>query len=129
MLYFHILPSPHWVDDQDFEAITGTATAAVDDIRRVLPTLAEDLYLVINQTSQVIPETGDGAFTVGPQCIRWDVDPARGIASTAHSQLRHTLFHECHHAVRLQRRPTDAVAADWAAISVFEGLAAVFEGS
>ena len=121
------MPSEFWVDGDAFAAITETASEAVSEIRRHLPTLADDLYLIVNQTGSVIPETGDGGFTVGPQCIRWDVDPTHGVASVARAHLRHTLFHECHHAVRLQRRPADAELSDWVAVAVFEGLASVFE--
>lgn len=129
MLRFHILPSHHWVDDDAWAAVTGEAERAVADIRAHLPTLPDDLYLLVHQTSTVIPETGDGGFAVGPQVIRWDVDPARGVGHVARTSLRHTLFHECHHAVRLQRRPEEADLLDWLTISVFEGLASVFEAT
>lgn len=75
----------------------------------------------------MIPETGDGGFTIGPHCIRWDVDPARGIEEVARTHLRRTLFHECHHSVRLQRLPEEAELTDWPSVVVFEGLASVFE--
>ena len=81
----------------------------------------------MNQTSQVIPETGGGGFTIGPHVIRWDVDPSRGVEQVARRSLRSTLFHECHHAVRLQRRPEDASSSAWRAVAIFEGLASVFE--
>lgn len=103
------------------------SSAAERDIRLLLPSLEADLYLLVNQTRQVIPETGDGGFTIGPHCIRWDVDPERGVERVARSSLRQTLFHECHHAVRLQRRPQDAELVDWPSIAIFEGLASVFE--
>ena len=45
----------------------------------------------------------------------------------AKQHLRHTLFHECHHAVRLRRRPAEAELSDWPTVVVFEGLASVFE--
>lgn len=120
-------PSAHWVDDGAHAAVVEVARAAEHDIRRHLPTLEEHLYLLVNQTSHVIPETGDGGFTIGPHCIRWDVDPTRGVELVARAALRGTLFHECHHAVRLQRRPEDADLVDWPSIVVFEGLASVFE--
>lgn len=120
-------PSEHWVDDAAHAAIVHVAQAAERDVRALLPTLEQDLYLLVNQTGQVIPETGDGGFTIGPHCIRWDVDPARGVEHVARAALRRTLFHECHHAVRLQRRPQDADLVDWPSIAVFEGLASVFE--
>src|SRR4051794_16538624 len=104
----HIWPSKHWVDDATFAAVNEVATTAETDIRRHLPTLERDLYLLINQTKRVIPETADGGFTLGPHCIRWDVDPGRGIEQVARTSLRGTLFHECHHSVRLQRRPQES---------------------
>ena len=120
-------PSEHWVDDAAHQAIVEVADAAERDIRRQLPALEEHLYLLVNQTSQVIAETGDGGFTIGPHVIRWDVDPSRGVEQVARASLRGTLFHECHHAVRLQRRPEDAALVDWPQIAVFEGLASAFE--
>lgn len=123
----HIWPSEHWVDDEAWAVIVEVSEKAEIDIRGHLPTLEDDLYLLVNQTKGVIPETGDGAFTIGPHCIRWDVDPERGVAAVARQHLRRTLFHECHHAVRLQKRPEEAEVADWPTVAVFEGLASVFE--
>jgi hypothetical protein len=123
----HIWPSEHWVDDAAFAAVEEVATTAEAAIRRHLPALERDLYLLINQTTRVIPETGDGGFTLGPHCIRWDVDPDGGIEQVARTSLRGTLFHECHHAVRLQRRPQESRFTDWRTTAVFEGLASVFE--
>lgn len=120
-------PSEHWVDDDAHAAIVEVANEAEAEVRPLLPSLETTLYLLVNQTSHVIPETGDGGFTIGPHCIRWDVDPARGVEQVAKSALRGTLFHEMHHAVRLQRRPQDADLTDWTSIIVFEGLASVFE--
>ena len=124
----HIWPSEHWVDDEAWAAIVEAAERAEGDIRSHLPSLEDDLYLLVHQTAAVIAETGDGGFTIGPHCIRWDVDPARGVAAVARQHLRRTLFHECHHAVRLQRRPEDAEVTSWPAVAVFEGLACAFAG-
>lgn len=110
-------PSEHWVDDDAHAAVVAVADAAERDIRHHLPTLEEHLYLLVNQTSHVTPETGDGGFTIGPHCLRWDVDPTRSVGLVAKSALRRTLFHECHHAVRLQRRPEDAGLVDWPSYS------------
>ncbi len=128
LVRIHIWPSEHWVDDEAWSTIVEVASGAEGEIREHLPTLERDLYLIINPSKLVIPETGDGAFTLGPHCIRWDVDPERGIAAVAREHLRRTLFHECHHAVRLQRRPQEAEVVDWPTVAVFEGLASVFEG-
>ena len=125
----HIWPTEHWVDDEAWATIRAVAGQAEVDIREHLPTLERELYLIVNPTTIVIPETGDGGFALGPHCIRWDVDPARGIAAVARARLRRTLFHECHHAVRLQRRPEEAEVIDWPTVAVFEGLASVFEGA
>jgi hypothetical protein len=122
----HIWPSEHWVDDEAWRTVLDIATAAEDDIRTHLPTLEKDVYLLLHQTKVVGPETGDGGFTIGPHCIRWDVDPERGVAAVARSHLRRTLFHECHHAVRLQRRPEEAEVTDWPSVVTFEGLACAF---
>lgn len=119
----HIIPGAHWVDDVEHGAIAEVARRAEEDVREHLPTLERDLYLIVHQTTTIIPETGDGAYTVGPHCIRWDVDPARGIEQVARTHLRRTLFHECHHAVRLQRRPEETELVDWPTVVVFEGLA------
>jgi hypothetical protein len=121
----HIWPSKHWVDDEAWATVVAVANEAEADIRTHLPTLENDLYLLLHQTDVVIPETGDGGFTIGPHCIRWDVDPDRGVA-VARAHLRRTLFHECHHAVRLQRRPEEAEVTDWPTVVVFEGLACAF---
>jgi len=123
----HIWPSPHWVDDEAFATLDEVAQRAETDVRRLLPSLEDQLYLLVNQTDQVRPDTGDGGFTIGPHCIRWDVDPTKGVGDIARRSLRSTLFHECHHAVRLQRRPGDAALTDWPTIAIFEGLASVFE--
>ena len=122
----HIWPSEHWVDDEAWSTVVEVANEAEADIRKHLPTLEKDLYLLLHQTRVVIPETGDGGFTIGPHCIRWDVDPERGVAAVARAHLRRTLFHECHHAVRLQRRPEEAQVTDWPTIITFEGLACAF---
>ncbi|MDQ1372793.1 MAG: hypothetical protein QOJ09_131 [Actinomycetota bacterium] len=123
----HIWPSPYWVDDAGYAAIVEVAGTAEAEVREHLPTLEADLYLLVNQTDQVSPETGDGGFTIGPHCIRWDVDPHRDVQRVARTSLRGTLFHECHHAVRLQRRPEEAGLVDWPSVAIFEGLASVFE--
>ncbi len=123
----HIWPSEHWVDDEAWSTINTIVDEAEPAIRRLLPTLEREIYLIINPSKLVLPDTGDGGFTLGPHCIRWDVDPDRGIASVARLHLRRTLFHECHHAVRLQRRPEEAEVVDWPTVAVFEGLASVFE--
>jgi hypothetical protein len=122
----HIWPSEHWIDDEAWASVLEVANRAEEDIRIHLPALEKDLYLLVNQTKSVIPETGDGGFTIGPHCIRWDVDPQRGVGAVARAHLRRTLFHECHHAVRLQQRPQDAEVRDWPAVVVFEGLACAF---
>lgn len=59
-----------------------------DDVRVLahVSGLEEHLYLFVNQTSRVIPETGDGGFAIGPHCIRWDVDPARGVGRVARAR-------------------------------------------
>jgi hypothetical protein len=129
LVRIHIWPSEHWVDDEAWSTIVDVSNGAEKEIRQHLPTLERDLYLIINPSKLVIPETGDGGFTLGPHCIRWDVDPDRGIAAVAREHLRRTLFHECHHAVRLQRRPQEAEVVDWPTVAVFDGLASVFEGA
>lgn len=122
----HIWPSEHPLDDEAWATVVEVADRAEADVRAHLQSLEKDLYLLVNQTSVVIPETGDSGFTIGPHCIRWDVEPARGVAAVARRQLRRTLFHECHHAVRLQRRPEEAVLTDWPMVAIFEGLACAF---
>ena len=122
-----IWPSEHWVDDEAWSTIGTIVDDAEPEIRDLLPTLERDLYLIVNPSKMVRPDTGDGGFTLGPHCVRWDVDPDRGIAAVARRHLRRTLFHECHHAVRLQRRPEEAEVVDWPTVAVFEGMASVFE--
>ncbi|HUW04071.1 MAG TPA: DUF2268 domain-containing putative Zn-dependent protease [Acidimicrobiales bacterium] len=123
----NIWPSEHWIDDEAWSAINTIVDEAEPEIRSLLSTLERDLYLIINPSKLVLPDTGDGGFTLGPHCIRWDVGPDREIASVARLHLRRILFHECHHAVRLQRRPEEAEVVDWPTVAVFEGLASVFE--
>jgi len=127
MLYVHVLPGPTWVDDAAFEAVSRIAEDAFAELRSALPDLPTKMYLLVHQTSQVIPETGDGGFTLGPQCIRWDVDPKGGVAAVARASLRRTLFHESYHCVRLLHRPQEAALSDWLTTCVFEGTASVFE--
>ena len=125
MLRIHYLPGEHWVTDAEAAAVQTVAEETVEEARRSLPLLHQDLYVVVHQTPAVLP-SGDGGFTLGPQVIRWDVDPALGIADVAKKALRPTLLHEAHHAARLTLRPSDSALTTWENAAVFEGLATVF---
>lgn len=127
MVRVHPWPSDRPVPIDALQRIDDLAGPIVDEVRDHLPALHDDLYVLVHSTSQVIPETGSGGFTLGPQVIRFDLDPDRDVVAVVEDSLRATLFHECHHAVRLQRRPQEMAITDWPMVAVFEGLASVFE--
>lgn len=123
----HLLSSDDYsfsVTDKD--AIVAEATRAEPEVRALLPGLRRRLNLVVTSGDGVIPETGEVGFAASPEVVNWKVDACRGVADVARQHLRHTLFHELHHCVRLIRIPS-YYTEDWYDGSVFEGLATVFE--
>lgn len=126
MLRVEFWPGPHWVTDDEASVIRAVAESTLAEARALLPGLHDDLYLLVNQTKDVLA-SGDSGFTMGPQVIRWDVDPARGLEAVATAALRPTLLHEAHHAARLTARPGDDALTSWESCAVFEGLASTFQ--
>jgi hypothetical protein len=112
--------------DEDAAAIADEVDRTEPEVRALLPALRRRVNLVVSTGSNVIPETGEVGFAVSPDTVNWTVDPARGVANVARRHLRHALFHELHHCVRLIRVPS-YYTTDWYDGSVFEGLATVFE--
>lgn len=111
---------------EEAELINATAAACEPEIRALLPDLRINLNLVVSTGSSVIPETGEVGFSVSPDVVNWTVDPSRDVSTVVREHLRHALFHEFHHCVRLIRVPSYDTT-DWYDGSVFEGLATVFE--
>lgn len=123
----HLLSTDDYAfTSDDTVAIAAEVDRAEPEVRLLLPALRQRLNLVVSTGKAVIPETGEGGFAVSPDTVNWTVDPARGVTEVARTHLRHTLFHELHHCVRLIRIPS-YYATDWYDASVFEGLATVFE--
>jgi len=118
-------------DDYEFttmdeQAILAEVEPTEPEVRALLPGLRGRLNLVVTTGDGVIPETGEVGFAASPDVVNWKVDPTRGVADVARQHLRHMLFHEFHHCVRLIRIPS-YYTQDWYGGSVFEGLATVFE--
>lgn len=123
----------HFLDTDDYvfgeaerSQITSLATETEREVRRHLPRLRGHLNLVVTTGVGVIPETGEVGFAASPDVVNWKIDASYSVADVAANHLRHMLFHELHHCVRLLKFPT-YVTEDWYDGSVFEGLATVFE--
>jgi hypothetical protein len=106
-------------------AVQSTADTTTSEVRRLLPTLPDDLLLRVYAGKNVIPETGETATSIPPNVVIWTVDPSRigGVTATVRTQLRATLFHELHHLVRYANVPSDSLMDD----VITEGMATVFE--
>lgn len=107
--------------------IQTIAEATENEVRKILPRLAQDLTLEVRNGKDVIESTGESAAVAGPQKILWIVDPNRtdDVAAIAAAHLRFALFHEMHHLVRslsmeAQSAPTLIDRA------ITEGLATAF---
>ncbi len=85
----------------ELNAIQDIADEAVEEIRRLLPTLPDELVLHLRVGDDVSPELGASA-TQASNTIYWTVDPERGegVKAIAEAHLRPTLFHELHHMAR-----------------------------
>lgn len=123
----HLLSS----DDYEFtaddaETIRHEASRAEPEVRDLLPGLRNRLNLVVTTGGGVIPETGEVGFAASPDVVNWKVDVDYGVVDVASAHLRHVLFHELHHCVRMVRHPS-YYTVDWYDGAVFEGLATVFE--
>lgn len=127
MIRAHFLDTDDYVFGQEERAkIASVADAAEQEVRRLLPGLRGRLNLVVTTGTGVIPETGEVGFAASPDVVNWKVDASYGVADVAEKHLRHMLFHELHHCVRLIKIPS-YYTEDWYDGSVFEGLATVFE--
>lgn len=100
-----------------------------DELRSLLPALADPVRVHVETSRQVIPKIGIGATAMTPDNVSFRLDPDHtdSIAALLHKYLRPTLFHECHHLVRgwVKRgglRPRYLIEA-----VVCEGLAVAFE--
>jgi uncharacterized protein YjaZ len=101
---------PLFLDTDDRRFFSDEARAVIAElcsatepmVRALLPTLIPNIELAVQTGTMVIPETGELGIALRPDRVIWIVDPSRpgGIAATARSQLRYTLFHELHHLVR-----------------------------
>ena len=83
-------------------AIQGVCDAAEPEIRALLPTLPGVIEVAAQTGKRVLPQTGELGSATTPVRVTWVVDADRpgGVAATAQSQLRQTLFHELHHLAR-----------------------------
>lgn len=127
MITTHFLSTDdHVFTDDERVMIEREAVASEAEVRELLPGLRGRLNLVVTTGDGVIPETGEVGFAASPDVVNWKVDASRGVADVARAHLRHMLFHELHHCVRLIEIPS-YYTEDWYDGSVFEGLATVFE--
>lgn len=123
----HLLNTDEYsFSSDDARAIRDAAAHTEPEVRLLLPAMRQQLNLVVATGSGVIPETGEVGFAVSPDTVNWTVDASRNVGEVARSHLRHMLFHELHHCVRLIRVPS-YFTTDWYDGSIFEGLATVFE--
>ena len=106
-------------------AIQTVAAATAIEVRHFLPALPHDLVLRVQAGKDVIPETGETAYAVPPNAVRWLVDPSRtgGVTGTIRRELRATLFHESHHLVRYATVKSGSLMDE----VVTEGMATAFE--
>jgi len=112
----------------DREIIRAIAEATVEEVRRIIPELPDDIKLTASAGPEVIPETGDAAAALEPGHVLWVVDPSRpgGVENIAREHLRASLFHELHHLARgYVMIGADAPISLMDAV-VSEGLATVF---
>lgn len=116
------------IDTVGLRVVQDIADATESEVRDYLPDLEDQLRLVVQLSTRVIPETGDAGASIAPGTIAWTADPSQdgGVAGVAERHLRHTLFHEMHHLVRGWtfyggRQPTGFMEG-----VVSEGLATVF---
>jgi uncharacterized protein YjaZ len=119
----------HTFTSAERAAVVAVAEGAVAEVRALLPELAPSITVEVSAGSTVIPETGEVGAAATPEVVRWVVDPARpgGVEQVARTQLRSTLFHELHHAVRghvFSNRDTPDSFMDSV---ISEGMASVFE--
>lgn len=110
-------------------AIQRVCDVTEPEIRALLPELPEVIELAAQTGKNVLPQTGELGAAATPVRVTWVVDPDRpgGIAATAQSQLRCTLFHEFHH---LARGWVKSGSTRWPRLIdgvVCEGLATAFE--
>jgi hypothetical protein len=116
------------LDESTLAVLRDIADATEVEVRTHLPTLEDQLRLVVQVGTQVIPETGEAAASIAPGVIAWTVDPGRpgGVTAIAQSHLRHTLFHEMHHLVRGWTFYGGAPSDSFMHGVVSEGLATAF---
>jgi hypothetical protein len=122
-------------DDQRFfppdarAAIGKVCDDTEPEVRALLPTLPATIELAAETGRFVIPETGEIGLAATPVRVNWTVDPSRpgGVAAVARTQLRCTLFHECHHLARGWVFRGGAPRTSFMDGVVSEGLATAFE--
>lgn len=105
--------------------IESIAGEAVQDARRVLPTLPRGVILRVNPGRRVIDEIGSSSSYSLPNVVHWMVDPTRtgGPAGIARQHLRAALFHQFYRITReAHLRPSTLMDH-----VVSSGLAVAFE--
>ncbi|WP_018918768.1 DUF2268 domain-containing putative Zn-dependent protease [Vreelandella zhanjiangensis] len=111
------------------QTIKEACAVAEPEVRQHLPILPDEIELACQTGTLVIPETGEMGLSVSASRVGWTVDASRkgGVAATARTQLRFTLFHELHHLARGWVIYRDEPRTTFMEGVVSEGLAVVFE--
>jgi len=88
--------------DEERKTIQLIADTTEKEVRKLLPTLDDELVLQVRAGKFVIEETGELGGALSPGTVSWTVDSDRseGVIAIINARLRHTLFHEFHHLVR-----------------------------
>ena len=104
--------------------IDTIARRTAREVRRLLPSLPDDLVLDVQAGTEVLDATGASA-EAGGRYVYWSPDPnyGEGVAAIAERHLRPTLFHEFHHLAREAAVGTPETLMDRV---IVEGMANVF---
>jgi Predicted Zn-dependent protease (DUF2268) len=113
--------------DDSFRNLAGNILeTAENDVRALVPTLAQKLNITFLPSRRVRPDTGETARTPNKFWIQFAYDPwfKEDLKTIATKELRRAFFHEANHAARYK-------SADWHTSiindAIFEGIAVAFE--
>jgi hypothetical protein len=105
--------------------VVNKIETALHEVSKLLPTLSEQLNVVVRPHTKFIPEYGIGGYTHDSEYFDVTFDKTAQKGATAMLEYMHeTVFHEANHAARWNSVDYDD---RFIASVVFEGLATVFE--
>ena len=98
-----------------------------DEVKSLLPELPDDIYIWLDN-DYLIPETGEGGYSYGPETISIAFDTEFKDKTIQLAHLRETIFHEAYHLTQGHTREKPKVIYKTALDpSIYEGCATVFE--